>query len=110
MPWPDKVWVKGKVIRSSTIGFTVDDGTGTISVLSDNLVGIGQYVVVRGNVGRSTRNNLIYPYLWDVDIHVVLFFPTITHLIALIGSVVVVGVISTSVYYYRKINQLSKKD
>ena len=39
--WPDKVWLKGKVVHSSNIGFIVDDGTRRIGIVTDNPVGTG---------------------------------------------------------------------
>ncbi|MHA1978668.1 MAG: OB-fold nucleic acid binding domain-containing protein [Candidatus Hodarchaeales archaeon] len=107
LPWPDKVWVKGRVIRSSRVGFTIDDGTGTIGILADNSVGTGQYVVVRGDVTRTgsrDNDNLVYPGLVYPDVHIVLFFQTETHLMVVTLIFVITGVISTSIYLYRKNN------
>ena len=73
-------------------------------MLTDNPVGIGQHVFVRGNVGRSSRDNLVYPYLFSVDIHIVLFFPTETHLLVVMFVIAITGVVSTSIYLYRKNN------
>lgn len=101
--WPNNVWVKGKVIRSNIVGFTIDDGTGTIFISTDHPVGVGQYVVVRGFTSKAIRNNnMYYPLLYSPDIHIVLFFPTETHLLPVILLITISGVVSTSIYWYRK--------
>lgn len=101
--WPKNVWVKGKVIRLTMVGFTIDDGTGTIRISKDRPVGIGQYVVVRGIISITVSNNKYCPILHSSDIHIVLFFHTEIHLLITILLVVSCGV-CTSIYWYWKNN------
>jgi hypothetical protein len=103
--WPSHAWIKGKVIHSSSVGFTIDDGTGTIGVLSDQGVPIGQTVVVYGKIRVEIRGNLKYPDMIASEVHVILFFPTIAHLITLIIFVIITGIVSTSIYWFRKKNR-----
>ena len=74
-------------------------------------------MVVRGNIRkiplelrlteipyseRDEFHNLDYPGLWDVDVHIVLFFQTETNLLVIAIIVAITGVVSTCVYWYQK--------
>ncbi len=74
--WPNFAWFKGKVIHSSTVSFTIDDGTETMVVMTRNSPTLGVYVLVSGTFDTNVIDGIQIPQLAPREIHVILFFRT----------------------------------
>ncbi len=62
----------------------------------------GTTSVVYGRIEITGKNGWNYPQLYPFDIHIVLFFPTVTHFFVVVLLVVISGAVGTSIYRYHQ--------